>query len=241
MERENISPQPQVPTFKVNDLVEVSARTWPGINKLGGTAFIKSVNTEKKTYSVAYVLGGKEDDVDVDFIKKKDDAEDGEKTVRKRAPVQTLQPEAFSKSKPKKKTLGVLKPEEKKIKTTKKKLHSSQAALTEGNVLLVDDSISSCGDFESVAETESKQDSEGGRMEISAIAQTIAQNLSNALKNCSQLPCDGYLAMDIVNYFLETMAECESDDVELALSVAEGENKIMILDDESNGRVFYVV
>ena len=52
---------------KINDLVVVKSRTWPGINKLGGVGRIKareSVVSDDSIsniiYTVAYVLGGKD-------------------------------------------------------------------------------------------------------------------------------------------------------------------------------------
>ncbi|ETV92646.1 hypothetical protein H310_13091 [Aphanomyces invadans] len=54
--------------FKPGDVVQVMARTWPGINKLGGTAWISTFNPEDYTYNVRYVLGGRENRVHSKYI-----------------------------------------------------------------------------------------------------------------------------------------------------------------------------
>ncbi|OQS03604.1 hypothetical protein THRCLA_04076 [Thraustotheca clavata] len=53
--------------FTGGQVVQVAARTWPGINKLGGTAWIVERN-EDGTYNVKYVLGGRESHVDPAYI-----------------------------------------------------------------------------------------------------------------------------------------------------------------------------
>ncbi|KAF1335548.1 hypothetical protein FI667_g1309, partial [Globisporangium splendens] len=61
--------------FQVGDLVEVESRTWPGINKLGGSGRIVSVHREtngkgeeKFFYDVRYVLGGFERRIESDYV-----------------------------------------------------------------------------------------------------------------------------------------------------------------------------
>ena len=54
--------------FFVGDVVEVQARTWPGINKPGGVGKVVKYNSDG-TYDVNYVLGGSEKKVDPRFIK----------------------------------------------------------------------------------------------------------------------------------------------------------------------------
>ena len=67
--------------FTVGTIVNVQARTWPGVNKPGGTARITKVHLQSSTnnvqYNVTYILGGKEKMVDEAFISlPKDDNED---------------------------------------------------------------------------------------------------------------------------------------------------------------------
>jgi hypothetical protein len=58
-------------SWKVGDIVNVQARTWPGVNKPGGVARV--VNVFHGFVDVAYILGGKESQVDSIFIKAHDD------------------------------------------------------------------------------------------------------------------------------------------------------------------------
>jgi len=55
-------------TFSIGDLVEVEARTWPGINKAGGIGKVSNVN-RNGTYRITYVLGGNEKQVEAKYIK----------------------------------------------------------------------------------------------------------------------------------------------------------------------------
>ncbi|KAL3936692.1 MAG: hypothetical protein SGARI_002446, partial [Bacillariaceae sp.] len=85
-------------TFPVGTIVTVERRTWAGINKPGGVGRITKVN-EDGTFNVAYVLGGKEANVDETFITKEDEIEEAEKETapvaarRRRRPADELPPE----------------------------------------------------------------------------------------------------------------------------------------------------
>jgi len=78
----------EVAKFKVKELVEVSARTHPGFNFLGGTGRISKVHDERiddggpmkdgssvrttgYTYDIRYVIGGSEKRVDAQYIRSK--------------------------------------------------------------------------------------------------------------------------------------------------------------------------
>ncbi|KAG7351376.1 zinc finger C3HC4 type domain containing protein [Nitzschia inconspicua] len=52
----------------VGTVVDVQARTWPGVNKPGGVGRITSTN-KNGTFNIAYVLGGKESGVEAAFIR----------------------------------------------------------------------------------------------------------------------------------------------------------------------------
>jgi hypothetical protein len=54
--------------WSVGSIVTVQSRTWPGVNKPGGVARITKRNTADGTLNVAYVLGGKESNVDGVFL-----------------------------------------------------------------------------------------------------------------------------------------------------------------------------
>jgi len=65
------NPQGESPTagsheFKVGDIVNVQARTWPGMNKPGGTARVTGLVANG--YNVAYILGSRERNVDTSFV-----------------------------------------------------------------------------------------------------------------------------------------------------------------------------
>ena len=227
MDVENISPSPI--RFKVGDLVDVEARTWPGINKLGGRGFVKSVNSDNM-YTVAYVLGGKEDGVEVKYISKISENEET-KVSRKRNQVQVYQQEEFRKPTTKK-AAPVLKSTDNTVPVK----NATHVAVTH----ISEEAPSSCDDSESIAESEVKHCGESSA-DIPAISREVADNLFKALRECTRLSCEGYLFMDISNYFMERMPLCETDDVQVALEAVERENKIMIVDDERNGRVVYVI
>ena len=48
-------------TFRPGDTVIVLPRTWPGINKLGGAAYITARNDDENTYDVKYILSNTKD------------------------------------------------------------------------------------------------------------------------------------------------------------------------------------
>ncbi|GLD91764.1 hypothetical protein PINS_up000297 [Pythium insidiosum] len=65
------------PLFKVGDIVHVAARTWPGINKLGGAGKIAAVIEDESEgerekvsflYNVKYMLGGFEKRIEEEYI-----------------------------------------------------------------------------------------------------------------------------------------------------------------------------
>ena len=83
----------EAPRFRVGDTVDVAPRTFPGINKAGGTGRITKVNDERSkdggpmkdgserrttgfTYAVKYALSGSEKRVDAQWIARIDDDED---------------------------------------------------------------------------------------------------------------------------------------------------------------------
>ncbi|TYZ69178.1 hypothetical protein PybrP1_012175 [[Pythium] brassicae (nom. inval.)] len=60
------------PEIRVGDLVEVESRTWPGINKPGGSGRVAAVHRGSEVgrlyYDVRYVLGGFEKRVEAEFV-----------------------------------------------------------------------------------------------------------------------------------------------------------------------------
>lgn len=71
-------------SWSVGTIVNVQARTWPGVNKHGGVGRISAVN-EDGTYNISYVLGGKEPNVDAIFIEKEDQGDGDDDTSPKAA------------------------------------------------------------------------------------------------------------------------------------------------------------
>lgn len=54
--------------FSIGDLVEVEARTWPGINKSGGIGRIFRLDEQEEAIDVNYVLGGKEKNIPIQYV-----------------------------------------------------------------------------------------------------------------------------------------------------------------------------
>ena len=64
-----------VDEWPIGTVVNVQARTWPGVNKQGGVGRITGRNPDG-TYNVAYVLGGRESSVETIFVSKEDQGDD---------------------------------------------------------------------------------------------------------------------------------------------------------------------
>lgn len=66
----NVSKHPKEDHLQVGEIVQVEDRTWPGVNKRGGVARITKVHHGAGvSYDVAYVLGGREKQVDSAFVR----------------------------------------------------------------------------------------------------------------------------------------------------------------------------
>jgi hypothetical protein len=59
---------PKLYSFAKGDMVVVTARTWPGINKPGGVGRIILLDDESKIANVKYSLGGTEKNITFDFL-----------------------------------------------------------------------------------------------------------------------------------------------------------------------------
>ena len=72
--------------FPKGTIVRVQSRTWPGVNKQGGVGRITGQNADG-TYNVAYVLGGKESNIDAVFVSREyqEESEDSNNKRRRRA------------------------------------------------------------------------------------------------------------------------------------------------------------
>ena len=56
-------------SIELGSTVTVQSRMWPGINKPGGVARVTKINKDK-TYDVTFVLGGRERNVDAEYVTK---------------------------------------------------------------------------------------------------------------------------------------------------------------------------
>ncbi|EQC30930.1 hypothetical protein SDRG_11408 [Saprolegnia diclina VS20] len=63
-------PVAALPPLDVGTMVKVAKRTWPGINKLGGTGRVKARRPvgDGFTYDVVYVLGGRENQIERQYV-----------------------------------------------------------------------------------------------------------------------------------------------------------------------------
>lgn len=78
--------------FSVGDLVYVSARTWPGINKPGGMGRVAQVHAYG-AYDINYVLGGRERRVDASFVSPPDEGELGRSSASRSKRIATKKEE----------------------------------------------------------------------------------------------------------------------------------------------------
>ena len=62
-----VAEQPEA-SFKLNQLVFVEPRTGPNENKQGGVGRITAISDDCSTYSVKYILGGRENGVNANYI-----------------------------------------------------------------------------------------------------------------------------------------------------------------------------
>lgn len=69
-ENPSSSPNRETP-IRVGTVVQVEARTWPGINKPGGIGRVSAIHLDESgntSYDVYYVLGGREKQIDAAFV-----------------------------------------------------------------------------------------------------------------------------------------------------------------------------
>ena len=93
------------PVFRVGDKVQVASRSWPGMNKPGGTAWITGINInpnpnnlQHETYDVKYVLDNtKEKGVEAVYLSTERDLPRSERQRRLSSCVEKSKPESVSK------------------------------------------------------------------------------------------------------------------------------------------------
>eukprot|EP00946_MAST-07B_sp_MAST-7B-sp1_P004768 g4768.t1 len=69
--------------YAIGDVVTVLGRTWPGINRPGGTGRITKVNLTDQTVDVKFLLGGYEKDVLLEYVSFANNIEESSKRTRK--------------------------------------------------------------------------------------------------------------------------------------------------------------
>jgi hypothetical protein len=171
----------QITPFCVGEVVDVESRTWPGINKPGGTARVKSFDVASGSYCVSYMLGGKEDGIEAQYVKAHSD-EPVARQRRQTALMNVEAPVAAAKKKRKPPPPSVLcesglasvvskvkRKQQKKRKTVPAPVpssSSSEAALVNA-VLTCDESddVSSGGQYQEEYEGEEYEEEEYGEEE----------------------------------------------------------------------------
>lgn len=246
-------------SFMVGEIVDVQSRTWPGINKPGGTAKIKSFDAATGCYNVSYVLGGKEDGVEEKFIS----ARNTEMAARQRRPTSVVNiaaPDVVKKKKLKsnsdKSINKPLKKAKKKYAQTKKKSDIMTQPTTAVETC-AEDMEEDYESFEEEENNESESGSEIGSEKSDYLpSQSIESQLSGgtkaamvlmhqAFQECQVTSDGGFSAVDIRQFILSHDGQCSEEDVEEAYILAEAENKIMVVsNDDADGlstRSIYVI
>lgn len=250
------------PLFAVGTLVNVASRTWPGINKPGGRAKVKYVDTESRTYGVTYLLGGKEDGVREEYIT--EHVDDLGPRQRKKTTVVNVSVEEKKKRKP---LPSILTEKKEKCKMIKKKPRKKKIETTE---IVTEDSNTQRGDnFDDVAlhtednysdemdYSESENDEyleyQGDREDFltkmnheqqSSITMSEGTHhaldlLCDALTHCPRESEGMYLA-SVVEEYLISNGNCSKQDVEACFVQAEKENKIMLVDEDGTNTIYVI-
>mmetsp|Transcript_15283 Transcript_15283/g.28760 ORF Transcript_15283/g.28760 Transcript_15283/m.28760 type:complete len:278 (+) Transcript_15283:74-907(+) len=242
--------------FNIGDVVDVQSRTWPGINKPGGTARVKAFNVESQSYNVTYMLGGKEDGVDAQYVT----AHSDEPVARERRQTEITNVQApIVVTKLKRKPLATVPCKSdgktvKKIKKPRKPKRKTDPTTTtdRGNTTLSSDVVTTDSDHDELFrdaseyseeeeeyEEEEECEEETQLPELSSGAETAMNLLHTAFEQCPHSG-DEYLAVDI-EIFILSQGGCTEEDIAACFAKAEEENKIMVaLDDEGNRSVYKV-
>lgn len=241
-----------------------------GINKPGGAGRIKLIN-EDGTYCVSYILGGKEDHIDIKYIKRREDI-DG-RPQRKRIATNNTNNENNNESKVTEIKESLQKKikknsqnesnkfkDKKEIKKKQKELKDLKEVVDENCPYLGLDDVSSIieseeGEIEEVEEVEEEKQEEEGKSslsptlsltqqsnELTNISLTIFEALFDAIHHCKETLDGGYLFNDIQKFLLEHISNSTTNDVEDAIKYAETMNKFMIImDNDTNKRLLYPI
>jgi hypothetical protein len=219
-----------------------------GINKPGGAARIRSINSDG-SYSVTYILGGKEDHIDIAFITRREENEGRPKRSRNSLPYSAPVQEEIKKSTIQKKARSVL----------------SQRSTNAADEVQTSSSVPSppprkqqqpvmARPIPTVVVNEVvEMESEAGEADVqstptkarSELTQSVIQQLLPALRRCRETEDGGYLVADIKKALLGSLGGDAGGPqaFEEALSHFEAENVVMIMpsDGGPDDRVLFVI
>lgn len=261
---QGMTPNTETMSFKIGDVVDVESRTWPGINKPGGTARVKSFDSASHSYCVTYMLGGKEDGVDVKYIKAHSDEPVARQrrqaeivnvpapiqvvTTKKRNPLANVVCEGDNATSSVKQAMK--KPRKLKKPTapsrplgytvTDEETESVNASdCFEEEEEIVNDEEEDQEEYYSAEESREEEVEESASLSDGAM---VAFSLMHeALNQCQQTSEGAYLAVDIEKYIMVKDPSCTKEDVEACFSRAEIDNKIMVDGEDDENRCIYVI
>ena len=247
--------------FVVGDVVDVQSRTWPGINKPGGTARVKSFDENTRTYCVTYMLGGKEDGVDEVYITAHLD-DHGTRQRRQTTVMNVAAPEEKKKRKPVPSVLSERRTEfvKPKVKKTHKKSKPVSESCTsdansdtiEARSVLSDRNEecyvhdSDCDDsdeMESMYEYNEVEDDNTMNVPETTVSEGTVAALAlmhQAFRDCTRAG-EGIYHASVIEEYITSKGSSSVEDIEACFVIAEKENKIMVDDDEAGIRSIYVI
>lgn len=233
--------------FEIGDQVDVASRTTPGINKPGGAARIRAINLDG-TYSVTYILGGKEDHIDIKYITRRDDYE-GRPQRKRNIPPSSISPPIIDTNK----DLLIDKP--KKVPKVSSKLPASlnrvppPASSSSTQTAKLTSSVPSPLLSEHIDDESASLESINSPKSIhqikaySDITKQIINELLSLLKNKNFHLTDdgGYLVHDLEQYYSNKFDKNITNEFEEALAYYEAENIVMMISDDENNRVLFII
>ena len=239
--------------FGIGEVVDVQSRTWPGINKPGGTARVKSFDVASQSYCVTYMLGGKEDGIDAEYVKLHTDEGVRE---RRRAIVVNVPAPVIAMKKKKRKVLCETGNSGEKIKLKKKRIRQKKttpvSCNTDGESSI---EVSHICEGESAHEFLSRESEEEGEYEeyeedyeedyeeeeeeeeeaheqqptLSAGTLTAQSLIHEAFRACPPSG-DGVFSVTEIEEYIMSKGDCSKEDVAACFTQAEEENRIMVDD-----------
>jgi hypothetical protein len=219
-----------------------------GINKPGGAARIRSVSSDG-LYSVTYILGGKEDNIEIQYITKREEYEGRPMRKRPSAPagssteIKSLQIAPIPK-KPRK-VLSKISPNISKRESSQTPsissscmTHSNQKVRTPSSMTRVESEID---DNSLSGESNNSRSTYEKPVIHSEKTKMIISEFFPAVRKCRATEDDEYLVSDIEQYFVEKFGVDISAAFEEALSYFESANLIMMMGDDLSRRQLVII